>query len=406
MGTNAINALPIRSPKSLVDLCVDTLCRSLPFLDGALPKGLPQDVVEDIVHSLYDHSALNASTLRALRKCELTSLSLAGCRGVTDDWLTVLGCDSDEFLVGEDSIKNEDQFSLDEDEDSILSTSSFLSADQEPAPSTSMNVNDDEFMDTSQHSEEFQLSNQQIPVLLANCLFAASLRSLTLRGCQFISDNGLLQLGSLFSLREADLSGCHSLTGKGLLVLAESYDLTTLSLANCRRLGDEGIVRLTHLDSLKQLNLSGCRCISDQSLVAISHLHSLRSLDLSLCDQITDDGLSSLSTLEMISELRLGWCRQVTNTGLRCLAAQPARSSRLRVLHVPRLPITDECLTTLVLLSALEELDISGCTRLSSSAVGNMLSHLYQMTNLMASHCPGILYVQYRNVFTLSSSDI
>ena len=80
----------LRSPKSLAQLCTDTLCRSLPYLDGVLPPGLPQDVVDDVVTSLVKHSALNVTTLRVFRHCELGSLTLAGCRGVTDEWLEPL----------------------------------------------------------------------------------------------------------------------------------------------------------------------------------------------------------------------------------------------------------------------------------------------------------------------------
>lgn len=67
-----------RSPKSLSALCVDAVCRSLPNLDGNLPAGLPQDVVDDIIGSLMRHAALNATTLRVLKNCELGKLELCG----------------------------------------------------------------------------------------------------------------------------------------------------------------------------------------------------------------------------------------------------------------------------------------------------------------------------------------
>lgn len=79
-----------RCPKSLTDLCIDAICRSLPDLDGELPPGLPQDVVDRIVRSLTAHAALNSTTLRALSRCELGSLSLANCRGVSDEWFASL----------------------------------------------------------------------------------------------------------------------------------------------------------------------------------------------------------------------------------------------------------------------------------------------------------------------------
>lgn len=82
------------SPKSLTDLCINTICRSLPNLDGELPPGLPQDIVDRIMKSLTSHAALNSTTLRALSKCELGSLSLGRCRGVSDEWLIPLSSSS------------------------------------------------------------------------------------------------------------------------------------------------------------------------------------------------------------------------------------------------------------------------------------------------------------------------
>lgn len=88
----------LRCPKSLTDLCIDAICRSLPNLDGELPPGLPQEIVDKIVASLTSHSALNCTTLRILKNCELGELNLAKCRGVSDDWLIPLSrssCSSD-----------------------------------------------------------------------------------------------------------------------------------------------------------------------------------------------------------------------------------------------------------------------------------------------------------------------
>ena len=83
-----------RCPKSLTELCIDAVCRSLPDLEGQLPAGLPQDVVDRIVQSLTSHAALNCTTLRALTKCELGALILSNCRGVCDEWLVTLSSSS------------------------------------------------------------------------------------------------------------------------------------------------------------------------------------------------------------------------------------------------------------------------------------------------------------------------
>jgi Leucine-rich repeat (LRR) protein len=444
------NGLPLRSPKSLVALCVDALCRSLPHLEGALPRSLPHDVVDDIVQSLYDHSALNASTLAALRNCELSHLSLAGCRGVTDSWLAALsgnhseedamdvdvdidknkGKDKDERNPGKEQEQDNGhaiRLSRQPDDGSTGTASSYVSAHQDAMLMTTLPVVDvqaDEeliYMDTSQH--QFQEDALLLPddgdyydddprmyqvTMSAEDLipyFAESLVTLDLRGCQLVTDSGLMHLGDLYALKEAYLDECHSITGSGLLFLSECYDLVTLSLANCRRLGDEGILHIAHLDSLKELNLSSCRCLTDQSLVAISHLYDLRSLQLSLCDEITDRGLDDLASLERLTHLRLGWCRRITDVGIQRLSEQTGRSATLHVLELSRTDISDECLPSLARLRSLRELDVRGCTNLSSLALGNALANLPHLTALNVAYCPAIMYVlmEYNRAFLLPS---
>ena len=83
-----------RSPKSLVEICTDTVCRHLADLHGDIPPGIPQDIVDNILKSLVTHSALNATTLKKLRRCELFELPLGGCRGVDDEWLLALNSEN------------------------------------------------------------------------------------------------------------------------------------------------------------------------------------------------------------------------------------------------------------------------------------------------------------------------
>ena len=74
------------TPKSLENLCIDQVCRSLPDLDGELPPDLPQYIVYDIQKSLISHGALNALKLKALRHYELGHLPLPEC----NEWIPPL----------------------------------------------------------------------------------------------------------------------------------------------------------------------------------------------------------------------------------------------------------------------------------------------------------------------------
>jgi len=405
----------LRSPKKLVDLCTDSLCRALPYLDGELPSGLPQDIVNDVVKSLMQHSALNARTLGALRNCEIGVLSLAGCRGVSDKWLEPFSirtptCSPQLTHVStptqEESMEilnlgpaNEAVYGMstyNEDDNCSISVSSFVSASSTPPGDSSMNDKKGERIDESlippspiNIQDCFSQNLPNYPAI-SNISIVSSLILLDLRGSQELTDEGLMQLSNLGSLEIAKLDNCHSLVGKGLVALASSHRLHTLSFANCRRLTDEAVINISHLFSIKALILDGCRCLTDRSLVAISNLCDLNKLDMSQCDLITNEGLEHLDDLEVLEELSLGWCRMISDSGLNTLTQQPGRS-RLKVLRIARCAITDTGLDYLARLSSLEALDFNGCSNLGSASLGNLLGKLPNLEHLDVSYCPGIL---------------
>ena len=65
-----------RSPKSLENLCIDQICRSLPDLDGDIPPDKPQYIINVIVQSLVSRGALNETTLKPFRHYKLDQLTL------------------------------------------------------------------------------------------------------------------------------------------------------------------------------------------------------------------------------------------------------------------------------------------------------------------------------------------
>lgn len=411
----------LRSPKSLADLCTVTLCRSLPYLDGELPLGLPQNVVDDVVASLVKHNALNATTLKVFRNCELGSLTLAGSRGVTDGWLEPLSSSSQGFtsslqtpafyaansfvesmdLDNCDGEKSEvfynalhgDQNAV---EDSSCSTSSFVSASSTPyvasndTPMVDHDISGGPFAPPMKYMER-EGGHLPFDTPMATNLVTANITLLDLRGSQRLTDRGLIQLSDLSSLEVAKLDNCYSLVGRGLLAFSVSHRLHTLSLANCRRLTDEAIINISHLNSLETLSLGGCRCLTDQSLAAISGLYRLKKLDISQCDLVTDKGLEEIKNLERIEELFLGWCRLISDNGLDILTKQPERHRNLRILSLARCSITDSGVEHLGRLEALEEIDLNGCSNIDSSTLGKTLGTLKKLNTLDVSYCPGIL---------------
>jgi hypothetical protein len=395
-----------RSPKTLASLATDALCRSLAYLEGELPPGLPQEVVDTIVQSLQKHSALNATTLKVLCNCELVSLSLAGCRGVTDQWLAPLGTsatpgssprfspkvgplDSQNVeldLMDLEGSKNDFFYgTLQEQASSLSSIESFVSATSTPYAL--------EEATTTAPFATFQQTS-----------VTANLTLLDLRGSQHLTDKGLLQLTDLTRLEYARFDNCHALTGRGLLALGNSNQLHTLSLTNCRRLTDEAIINISHLN-LHSLSLGGCRCLTDRSLSAIADMLEMERLDFSQCDLITDEGLEQLKNLRALQELSLGWCRQIGDAGIDSLTLQPGREANLRILKLCRCGVTSAGIAYIARLLALEVLDLNGCSRVSSAALGKAVGQLKTLTTLDVSYCPGILYVWYNRLALLWEHD-
>ena len=372
----------------MAELATDALCRSLTLLDGELPAGLPQDVIDNVVRSLIQHSALNATTLRILSQCQLGELSLAGCRGVTDQWLAPFqataapmyiplaqpldGGTSDESMQEVDHGHDDDD---DEEEDQAFFSS----------------------LETKHSSDNSSCSSETFCSATASVTPSTSwgstvnLTILDLRGSQRLTDSGLAQLAQLHSLQVARLDHCHSIQGPGLAALAHAHELHTVSLDNCRRLTDEAVWQLAHLISLENLSLSGCRCLTDSALQALADLYNLRKLDLSQCDLISDQGLAHLENLQVLEELSLGWCRSISDEGVKLLAEQTGKARHLRTLRLARCNLTDQCLPYLSRLQALEELDLNGCHLLSSMATGKALAQLTHLSVLDISYCPSIL---------------
>jgi len=395
------------SPKSLAELATDTLCRSLAYLDEALPPGLPQDIVDDITASLTEHNALNITTIKVLRNCEISSLRLAGCRGVNDSWLKSFNTHDTLYYVSSDSGIEVDGDDVDIDDESSgdvfyntasnfeerprfwdeaqsSASSSFKSASSTPGASAQAEVV--EFDNLIVSPNEFYPGDDN--------MFASTFGNMTLldlRGSHGLTDAGLGYLSDLRRLEVARFDNCHSIVGHGLRVLHSSEQLHTLSLANCRRLTDEAIVNISHLTSLEALSLDGCRCLTDRSLAAISGLLLLKKLDLSQCDLITDDGLQYLEELEEIEELSLGWCRNITSTGIDIVTSQNGRRLSLRLLCLARCSIDNAGVECFNRLEQLEELNLSGCTEISSSSLGRAIENLTMLSVLDVSYCPAIL---------------
>ena len=150
---------------------------------------------------------------------------------------------------------------------------------------------------------------------LAHLRQFSGLRSLELFMCWGATDAGLAHLQGLTDLRELNLM-CADVTDGGLYRLRGLGGLETLDLTGCDQVTDGGLAHLRRLTRLRDLNLNGCKQITDRGLYNIRMLTGLESLDLTECDQVTDYGLVQLRELTGMRYLNLRECKQVTKGGV------------------------------------------------------------------------------------------
>mmetsp|Transcript_38432 Transcript_38432/g.86545 ORF Transcript_38432/g.86545 Transcript_38432/m.86545 type:complete len:862 (-) Transcript_38432:78-2663(-) len=358
----------LRSPKSLTELCVDALCRSLPDLNGELPPHLPQDVVDRIVKSLTAHAALNCTTMRALSNCELGTLCLADARGVNDEFLMAL-CSSGSFghrdrsasidhsggipdspdLVGNSSAHSSslielDSMELDELDEAVdsedydsRSTSSFVSAYSSPFKSTG-GIGDPgesspllpsvlpppEFFSLSSPSSTTWLK----PIARGPLIQPQMPAPLQYRGIGASQGNGSPTFGSgslsfpinntTASLTLLDLRGSQRMSDRGLIQLASSplLALEVAKLDNCHGITGKGMLAFSRSPRLHTISLANCRRLTDEAVVNISHCTSLTSLNVGGCRCLTDRSLEAMSGLLDLRRLDLSQCDLITDDGL------------------------------------------------------------------------------------------
>jgi len=395
-----------RSPKSLTDLCIDSICRNLPNLDGALPSGLPPDVVDRIVQSLTSHASLNSTTLRTLSQCELSALSLANCRGVSDEWLASL---SSSVSVGSGMSPMAGQRLRSASNASYDHTSwnnSMSGAPYSPLPlrdihleASAMMMDLDEYGDlntsdySSGHDQSLPLlpRNNEVDGEVQNNPYAGSDESRSTSS--FVSASSRLEethasplLPSVlpppefFSLNytspaQAPSSSLWLYPMRGApssfppLPPRPSSMFSSESNTNNEMYNNETSYNDLHsfaastststtTSTLTLLDLRGSQRLTDRGLLQLSHtpLQNLEVVKLDNCHGITGRGLMAFSRSHRLHTLSLANCRRLTDDA----TINISHSASLRALNLDGCRcITDRSLDVLSGLVGLQKLDLS-----------------------------------------------
>ena len=144
-------------------------------------------------------------------------------------------------------------------------------------------------------------------------------------------------------------------------VLLDFPNLCTLSLSGCEQLTDAGLAYLATSKILTKLELQCCKKISDKG---VNHLcvSPLKILNLIDNDQLTDDALANINRFKELKALYLGKCPSITNRGYFNLAM-----NNLELLNVCcNDEVNDQTLAYFCKITSLRRLNLSGCDNFSN----------------------------------------
>ncbi|XP_011918655.1 PREDICTED: leucine-rich repeat-containing protein 29 isoform X3 [Cercocebus atys] len=179
------------------------------------------------------------------------------------------------------------------------------------------------------------LSTEAVATL---CFQQPGLTSLDLSGCSELTDGALLAVSrGLRHLRRLSLGKLQRLTDAGCTALGGLRELQSLNMAECCLVrGRELAQALGSVhgapSQLASLSLAHCSSLKDASVLSMIPALglSLRVLDLSSCVALTNRTLQAICTyLTHLSVLRLAWCRELCDWGLLGLE-EPVQGTQVR----------------------------------------------------------------------------
>ncbi|XP_075851839.1 uncharacterized protein LOC105858991 isoform X2 [Microcebus murinus] len=226
------------------------------------------------------------------------------------------------------------------------------------------------------------------------------LQELSLHSCRDLSTEAVATLcRQQPGLTSLDLSGCSELTDGALLAVSRGLQrLRRLSLGKLQRLTDAGCKALGGLRELQSLDMAEC-CMDASVLSVILALGpSLRVLDLSSCVTLTNGTVQAICTyLTHLSVLRLAWCKELRDWGLLGLgepseerAQRPQPSPELEhQASGPKDPSPEPQGPSLLTLQALQELDLTACSKLTDASLAKVLQ-FPQLRQLSLSLLPAL----------------
>ncbi|XP_036897431.1 leucine-rich repeat-containing protein 29 isoform X3 [Sturnira hondurensis] len=240
---------------------------------------------------------------------------------------------------------------------------------------------------------------------------AGRLHALDLSGTG-LPPGALQALGQVagLQLQELSLHSCRDLSTEAVATLCRLQpDLTSLDLSGCSELADGALLAVSRgLRHLQHLRLRKLQRLTDAGCTALGALHELQSLDMAECCLVSGRELAqALGSVQgappPLASLSLAYCSSLKslswNTGGPNSGERNPRSRRLFPQPHPELehqtlgpnasPSPQPQGPSLLMLRALQELDLTACSKLTDASLAKVLQ-FPQLRHLSLSLLPAL----------------
>eukprot|EP01018_Ginkgo_biloba_P000376 Gb_39799 [translate_table: standard] len=204
------------------------------------------------------------------------------------------------------------------------------------------------------------LTDVAISAIAASCRYLSCLK---MESCYLVTERSLSKIGDGCPfLKELDLTNS-SLNNAGLRSISRCSELITLKLGFCQSISDEGIAHIgVGCSNLEELDFYRSVGVGDAGLAAIANGCSrLKIINLSYCVRVTDDALKSLSQLQKLPNLEIRGCSRISSAGLSAIALGCKRIVELdvkRCYHIDDVGISAMALSC----QNLRQINVSYCS--------------------------------------------
>ncbi|XP_062094929.1 F-box/LRR-repeat protein 3 isoform X2 [Humulus lupulus] len=209
------------------------------------------------------------------------------------------------------------------------------------------------------------------------------------------------------NLTHIDLTLCPRVADTSLAEISNACkpNLRSIDLSRSRFFSGAGLLNLVlSCENLVEIDLSNVTELRDSGAAAVAQAKNLERLWLARCKLITDLGVGCIAVgcrkLKLIS---LKWCVGVGDFGVGLIAV---KCKEIRSLDLSFLPITDECLPSILKLQYLEDLVLEGCFGIDDSSLEVLKCSCKSLKKLDMSSCQNITHVGLSSLMSVAGENL